>query len=250
MATLSEITEAHSKRISKITKVREDRLREALDARDRDLRAMPATARLYDAFETQIADARTRQLATDAKAEVARANAMAEVHDTLADALADAQHGRREADVAAFEKRRQAEEEAEREFLLAIGGSASKPTSKDAQRIRAEKLERAKKDFDAALVAAQDAFRQARDAALVAESRGSRDADRSFAAAARVNELSMKTARAEAERALAQALAALPDAAAEFAEWRQATAEIRADFQRAEREEFERFHQEVQALRG
>ena len=163
MATLNEITEGHSKRISKLTKIREDGLREALAARDRDLRAMPATAKLYDAFETQIADARARQLATDGRAEDARANAMAEVGDRLACALADAQRVRREADVAAFEKRRLADEEAEREFLLAIGGSASKPTSKDAQRIRAEKLEKAKKEFDAALVAAQDAFRQARE---------------------------------------------------------------------------------------
>ena len=249
MATLNEITEGHSKRISKLTKIREDDLREALAARDRDLRAMPATAKLYDAFETQIADARAKQLATDGRAEDARAKAMADLGDKLASALADAQRVRRVADVAAFEKRRLAEEEAEREFLLAIGGSASKPTSKDAQRIRAEKLDKAKKEFDAALVAAQDAFRQARDNALVAQSRGARDADRSFAATARVNDASMKAARAEAERALAQALAALPEAAAEFAEWRQATAAIVAEYKRAESEEFERFHREVQALR-
>ena len=250
MATLTEITDGHSKRISRITKIREDALREALEARDRDLRAMPATAKLYDAFEGQIADARARQLATDAKAETSRANALVEVSDRLADALADAQRARREADVAAFEKRRAADEAAEHEFLLAIGGSASKPTSNEAQRIRAEKLEKAKKDFDAALVAAQEAFRQSRDAALVAQSRGSRDADRSFAATARVNEASVKAARVEGERVLAQALAALPEAAAEFAEWRQATAAIVAEYKRAENEEFERFHKEVQALRG
>ena len=250
MATLTEITEGHSKRISRITKIREDGLREALAARDRDLRAIPATAKIYDAFEAQIADARARQLATDAKAETARANTLAEVSDKLSDALADAQRVRREADVAAFEKRRNAEEDAEHEFLLAIGGSASKPTSKEAQRIRAEKLDKAKKEFDAALVAAQDAFRQARDNALVAQSRGARDADRSFAATARVNEASMAAARAEAERTLGQALAALPKAAAEFAEWRQATAAIIADYKRAESEEFERFHKEVHALRG
>lgn len=250
MATLAEITDGHSKRISRITKIREDGLREALEARDRDLRAIPATATIYDAFEARIADARARQLATDAKAETARANALADVSDKLADALADAQRARREADVAAFEKRRGAEEEAEHEFLLAIGGSASKPTSKDAQRIRADKLDKAKKAFDAALAAAQEAFRQARDAALVAQSRESRDADRMFAAAARVNESSMKAVRVEAERALAQGLAALPAAAAEFAEWRQATAAVLAEYKRAENEEFERFHKEVQALRG
>jgi hypothetical protein len=250
MATLSEITEGHSKRISQITKIREDRLREALDARDRDLRALPAAAPLFAAFDAQIAEARERQLGTNGKAETARASDLTDVSDTLADALAEAQRVRREADLAAFEKRRKAEEDAEREFLLAIGAGASQPTSTQAQRIRAEKLDRAKKEFDAALVASQDQFRKARDAALIAESRGSRDAGRAFEAAARANEASTKAARAAAEQTLNKALAALPEAAAEFAEFRTATAAIVAEFKRAENEEFERFHEEMQALRG
>ena len=97
MATLSEITDGHSKRISRLTQRREDGLREALAARDRDLRAMPATAKIYGAFEAQIAEARARQLATEARAETARADALQEVSDRLADALADAQRARREA---------------------------------------------------------------------------------------------------------------------------------------------------------
>lgn len=40
-------------------------LREALEERDRDLRAIPATARIYDAFEARIAEDRARQLATE-----------------------------------------------------------------------------------------------------------------------------------------------------------------------------------------
>ena len=250
MATLSEITEGHSKRISSITKIREDRLREALDARDRDRRALPAAADLFEAFDAQIAEARERQAATDTSAEAARADALGEVSDALADALAEAHRVRREADLAAFEKRRKAEEDAEREFMLAIGAGASQPTSTSAQRIRAAKLEQAKKEFDAALVASQEQFRKSRDAALIAESRGSRDADRSFGAAGRVNDASMKAARAAAEQELARGLNALPEAAAEFAEWRAANAEIAAEFKRAENEEFARFHEEMQALRG
>jgi hypothetical protein len=250
MATLSEITEGHSKRISKITQRRDARLREAVDARDRDLRALPAAGRLFDAFDTQIAETRDRQAATDLKAEAARANAIVEASDTLAEALAEAHRVRRDADVAAFEKRRKAEEDAEREFMLAIGASASQPTSTAAQKVRAEKLERAKKEFDAALAANQEQFRKSRDAALVAESKESRDADRSFNAAARVGESSIKAARAAAEQTLAKALAALPEAAAEFTEWRQATAQIVADFKREETQEFDRFHEEMQALRG
>ena len=250
MKTLSQITEGHSKRISHITQRRDARLREALDARDRDLRALPKAKPLFEAFDAQIAETRDRQTATDAKAEAARAGAIVEASDELADALAKAHSVRRDADVAAFEKRRKAEEDAEREFMLAIGGAAAaQPTSTQAQKVRAEKLEKAKKDFEAALAAAQEQFRKSRDEALVAESRASRDADRSFAAAARVGESSIKAARAAAEQTLARALAALPDAEAEFSEWRQLTAQIAADFRREENEEFDQFHLEMQALR-
>jgi hypothetical protein len=247
MATLNEITEGHSKRITKITQVRDSRLRDATDIRDRHLRALPATQGLYDAFDAQVADARAKQLATDARAETARAAAHEEAGDALSGALANAHRVRREADVAAFEKRRKAEEDAEHEFILALAGGPARPSS-EAQRIRAEKLEKAKKEFDAALAAAQEQFRIARDAALLAESRGSRDADRAFGTAAKVNDTSAKAARAAAEQALAKALGALPEAAPAFATWRKETATILADYKREENEEFERFHREVQAL--
>lgn len=248
MPGFSEITEAHSQRISRLAQVRDDRLREAIDARDRDLRALPGAAALYDAFDAQLAEAKRRQMTTDAKAESARAGAIQDVSDKLADALAGAHTERRDADVAAFEKRRQAEEAAEHEFILAIG--AAPAASTQAQKARAEKLDKARKEFDAALAANQEQFRKSRDAALVAESRGSRGADRAFAAAARVSESSMRAARATAEQALARALAALPEGAVEFAEWRKETAAIVADYKRGENEAFERFHREVQALKG
>jgi hypothetical protein len=248
MATLNEITEAHSKRLSRITQTRDARLRDAVAARDRDLRALPAAAKLYEGFDRQIADALDKQRSSDAKAEAVRAGAMLEVSDQLAAALADAHAVRRDADGAAFEKRRQAEEEAEREFILAIGAAASQPASSQAQKVRAEKIARAKKEFDAALLAAQEQFRKSRDAALVAESRASRDADRAFAATSRVGEASTKAARAAAEQELARELAKIPAAAAEFAEWRTETALIVADYKREEAEEFARFHHEVHAL--
>jgi hypothetical protein len=249
MATLTEITEGHSKRISKITQVRDGRLRDATDIRDRHLRTLPEAAALYAAFDAHIADARGKQLGTDARAEAGRAAAHQEVGDALSDALANAHRVRREADVAAFEKRRKADADAEHEFILALAAGPARPST-DAQKIRAEKLEKAKKELDAALAAAQEQFRQSRDAALVAESRGSRDADRAFAATAKVSDGSSKAARATAEQALAKALGALPEAALEFAAWRKETSSIVADYKRAEAEEFERFHTEVQAHRG
>lgn len=250
MPTLNEITEAHSKRLSRITQTRDTRLRDAVDARDRALRALPAAARLFEAFDEQTADARGKQQATDAKAEAARAGAMEEVSAALAAALDHAHRVRRDADAAAFEKRRQAEEEAEREFILAIGASASQPSSSQAQKIRATRIEKAKKEFDAALAAAQEQFRASRDAALVAQSRGSRDVDRAFASTSRVGEASSTAARAGAERELVTKLRAIPGAAAALDEWSKETALIIADYRKAEREVFERLHKEVQALEG
>src|SRR5690349_14272913 len=224
MATLADITQGHSKRISRITQLRDARLQEAAAARDRELRALPAALKLYDTFDAQLADARNRQLTTDAKAQAARAGALQEVSDALTEALAEAHRARRDADVAGFGKRRAAEEEAEHEFMLAIGASAPQPNTAAAQKKRAQKLEQARSEFDAALAAAQEEFRKARDKALVAESKGSRDAERAFAAAARVSESSSKSARATAEQSLAKALSTVPAAADVFAIWRTATA--------------------------
>jgi hypothetical protein len=250
MPTLNDITEGHSKRITRITKVRDERLRDAVDARDRALRAMPAAAGFYDAFDAELSKSRQTQLVTDGKAEAARAGALQQVADSLSDALTDAQQARRHADVAAFERRRKAEEDAEHEFILAIAGAPAAPTSQQAQKIRAEKLEKARKEFDAALAAAQEQFRQSRDAALIAESRGSRDAERAFTHATKVSDASAKAARAAAEQALAKSLATVPQAAAAVTEWKKKTAAILADYKRSENEEFQRFHEEVQALKG
>jgi hypothetical protein len=62
--------------------------------------------------------------------------------------------------------------------------------------------------------------------------------------------VSTRTAQAAAEQALAKALSAMPEAEAALAEWRQTTARIVAEFKREEREAFDRFHKEVQALSG
>ena len=248
MVTLADVTEGHSRRISQISQRRDARLHDAADARDRHLRALPATAKLYAAFDKQVGDARATQGASDGKAESARAAALQKVSDALRDALDKAHTVRRDADQAAFAKRRKAEEQAEQDFMIAIAGAGAKPSTQ-AQKIRADAMARAKADFDEALAAAQEQFRQSRDAALVAESQGTRDANRAFGAAATISETSAKSARAMAEQALAKALARVPDAAQELTEWRKTTATIVADYRREESEEFERFHREMEALR-
>ena len=246
MPTLTDITEAHSQRITLMTRRRDSRLRDAIDVRDRMLRDLPACKDAYADFENAVTEARQKQQATDAKAESARHAAIQQHSDELSDALAQAQSVRRDADLAAFDQRRQAEADAEHEFMLALAAS-TKP-SIEAQRARAEKMEKARKQFDGALAAAQERFRQARDAALIAESRGSREAERSYSAASRVNEVSANAARATAEQALAKALAGIPEASAGFEAWRRRVAAILVDYKREESEEFERFHEEVRAL--
>lgn len=250
MATLNEIFEAHSKRISRISQKRDARLAASMGQRDRDLRSLPAAAKLYDAFDNEIAALRATQQATDAKAEAVRAAALRNAAHDLSGALAAAHDARREADVTAFQKRRRAEEAAEHEFTLAIGAGAAKPASPEAQRIRAEQLAKAKKEFDTELAAAQEQFRKSRDAALIAEGRGSREAERTYRAASGVSEASAKVARSSAEQKLATALSAIPQAQAEFAEWRQETARIVEEFRQEERAAFEQFHREVQALKS
>jgi hypothetical protein len=248
MPTLNEVLAAHSQRISRISQSRDARLRDAADARDRGLRAIPAAAKAYETFDSGVAEARSKQLATDTKAEAARASALNEASDELQEALTDAHRARRDADLAAFAKKRAADDAAEQEFILAIGAGPSKPSS-EAQRIRAEKLDKAKKAFDAAMAANQEQFRAARDAALVAESRASREADRAFAAVSRVSESSAAAARGVAERALVKALSAIPACAAEFAAWKTQSAVIAGDFRREEAAAFAQFHKEVQALK-
>ena len=249
MPTLAEITEGHSRRISQISQRRDSRLREAMDARDRQLRALPKAARFYGAFDQQVSDARKKQVTTDAKAEAARAGALQRAHDALSAALERAQRSRRDADTAAFEKRRSAEEDIEHEFILAIAASGVKPSTA-AQKIRADKLAKAKREFEDALSAAQDQFRKERDRALIADGQGARDANRAYRAAATASESSARSARSAAEQKLAKGISALPEAAAAVDDWRQATAAIVADYRREEAEEFERFHREMEALRG
>jgi hypothetical protein len=249
MPTLQDVTREHSRRISSITQRRDRRLQAAADRRDQRLRALPAAARLYDAFDAQLADARQRQAATDGKAEAARTAALQSVSDALRAALDKAHRIRRDADTAAFEKRRAAEDDAEHEFILAIAAAPGKPST-EAQRVRAEKLDKAKKAFETALTAAQDQFRQSREAALIAEGEDARDAHRAYANASKVSEASTRAARATAEQKLAKALAAVPAAADEFDAWRRATTSIVADYRREEEGEFERFHREMEALKG
>ena len=249
MATLSEITKAHSLRINGITRAREEGLRRVNAERDDQTRAMPAAAELYARFDEQVAEARSRQVSTDERAEAARASGLQSAADARANSV-DAAHRRRtDADVAAFAQKKKAEDAAEKKFLDALAANPNRPVG-DAQRTRAAELERARQEFNDALKAAQDRFRADVDAALIEERRDAREADRAFQDATRIGESGARAARSTAEQALLKGLSLVPEAAVVLEQWRKATARVIADFRRAEDEEMARFHDEMQQLRG
>jgi hypothetical protein len=219
MPTLAQLTRVHSERLSAIARLRDQQLAAAASIRDGQLRAIPAAAKPYRAFDDELLAIAGREGAEQAKADAARAQALEAAH-----------RSRRDADLAAFDKRRTAEDAAERKFLLAMTSIGTRPSG-DAQRVRAEELDRARREFDEALDASQEKFRDAVDAALVSARR-----DASMAAA-------------DAERELARALDAIPAAAPVIAKWRESTSAIAADYRAAEGEEFARFHDELAALR-
>lgn len=247
MATLSQVTLAHSQRISAITKTREEGFRRVNAERDDLTRAMPGAARLYEKFDEQLADARNWQVATDEKAEASRALALQSAADDRANGVDVAHRRRADSDAAAFAQKKKAEDTVEKKFLDALAASPSKQIG-DAQKARAAELERIKQEFNDALKAAQDRFRAEVDSALIEERKDARDAERAFQDAARIGESSSRAARSTAEQALLKGLSSVPEAAAVLEQWRKATARVIADFRRAEDQEMARFHDEMQQL--
>lgn len=249
MTTLQDITLAHSRRISQIHQDRDRRLAEATLVRDAQLRGIPAAARAQREFDDSVSAARARQHTADAKAEDARNAAILGALETRARTIEEVSAARRDADLDALAARRKAEEDAEREFLLALAGAPSQP-SEQAQRARAEKFERARRQFEAAQAAAEDEFRLARDVAEREESNAGRAADQKRAAANAANATAARREIAAAEQAFHDALDALTDAAPVIAAWRSRTGAIRDAARRAEDEEFERFQESLREVRS
>src|SRR5687767_15474275 len=98
MPTLQELTLAHSRRLSDVYRTRDVRLAEAQTSRDLQLRALAPAARAYQKYDDELAVARDKQLATEAKAEAARTSMLMAAVNLRADALEDAQMDRRAAD--------------------------------------------------------------------------------------------------------------------------------------------------------
>src|SRR5215217_2453954 len=120
MPTLQDITLAHSRRLSDLSRTRDVRLAEAQSMRDLDLRALPGAARIYQKYDDELSVAREKQLATEAKAEAARSAALLVAVDRRTDHLEDAQIARRSGDVDAVQSRRRAEDTADGKYAAAL----------------------------------------------------------------------------------------------------------------------------------
>ena len=151
--------------------------------------------------------------------------------------------------MAASEQRRKTEEAAEKKFMDSITANPNKPSA-EARKQRAADMDKAKADFDEALRASQERFRNESDAAIIEERKDARDADRAFQDAIRIGESAARVARTTAEQALSKGLSLVPEAADVFEQWRKATARVVADYKRGEDEEMARFHDEMQQLRA
>lgn len=255
MPTLQELTLAHSQRLSEIYRTRDVRLAEAQTSRDLQLRALASAARAYHKYDDELAVAREKQLATEAKAEAARTSMLITAVDRRADALEDAQMERRAADVEAIKQKRRMEDAAEAKYLAALSSSRDMTDAQrskalqDADRARRLELDVAKRTHDEALTAAQQRYRTAIDEAVIGERRSGRDGERAYLEALRFGEAAARAAKTAADQTLLIALSAIEGARPILRSWRAQLSVIANETAEAEKDEFSRFRGELQRIK-
>jgi hypothetical protein len=255
MPTLQELTLAHSQRLSEIYRTRDVQLAEAQASRDLQLRALPAAARAYQKHDDELAVAREKQLATEAKAEAARTSALLTEIDRRTDALEDAQLSRRAADGEAVTQKRRLEDAAEAKYLAAVSNAGELPDAQrskalqDADRTHRLERDRARRTHDEALAASQQRYRTEVDEAVIGERRGGRDGERAYLDALRFGDAAARSARTSADQALLAVLSNIDEARVILRSWRSQLAVIASETAEAEKQEFSRFRSELQKIR-
>jgi hypothetical protein len=255
MPTLQELTLAHSQRLSDVYRTRDVRLGEAQASRDLQLRAIAAAARAYQKYDDELAAAREKQLATEAKAEAARASTLISEFDRRADVLADAQLARRSADVEAVTQKRRLEDAAEAKYLAALSSARHLPDAQrskalqEADRARRLELDQAKHTHDDGLTSSQQQYRAAVDEAVLGEQRAGRDGERAYLETLRFGEAAAWAAKTAAHQTLLEALSEIEEARAILGRWREQLSVITNETAEAEKEEFSRFRSELQEIK-
>jgi hypothetical protein len=255
MPTLQELTLAHSQRLSALYRTRDVRLAEAQASRDLQLRALPAAVRPYQKYDDELAVAREKQLATEAKAEAARTSTLTIEVDRRTDALEDAHLERRSADVEAVKQKRRMEDAAEAKYLAALSSARHLPDAQrpkalqDADRARRLELDHAKQTHEEGLTSSQQQYRAAVDEAVLGERRGGRDGERAYLETLRFGEAAAWAAKTAADQTLLQALSEIADARAILGSWRAQLLVITNETAEAEKVEFSRFRSELQKIK-
>lgn len=255
MPTLQELTLAHSRRLSEVYRTRDVRLAEAQASRDLQLRALPAASRAYRKYDDELAVAREKQLATEAKAAAARTSTLITEVDRRTDALEDAQLARRDADVDAVKQKRRIEDAAEAKYLAALSSSQHLPDAQrskalqDADRARRLELDHAKQTHDEGLTFSQQQYRAAVDEAVIGERRGGRDGERAYLETLRFGEAAARAAKTAAGQTLLQALSEIDEARVILRSWRAQLSVITKETAEAEKQEFSRFRSELQKIK-
>ena len=256
MPTLKDLTLAHSQRLSELYRTRDVRLAEAQASRDLLLRALPQAAKAFQKYDDEVAGAREKQLATEAKAEAARTSALLVAVDHRSDRLEDAHMARRSTDVEAVKTKRRLEDAAEAKYLAALSAAREASAAErrqliqDADLARRLAVEQAKRTHDETLSRSQQHYRAAVDAAVLTERRDGRDSERGYFDTLRLSEAAARAARAAAEQNLMAELAGLPEAREILRTWRSQVAMVGLATAKAEKEEFSRFRLELDKIKA
>ena len=252
MATLQDVTLAHSRRLSEIHRTRDAELGAATLQRDLSLRGLPSAAAIFRRFDDAVADARAGRAATEQRAAAARDAVLRRAIAERTGGLDAAEGARRAADLAALAAKQQADAAAEERHRRAL--SALTPAMpldarlgrvRDADEARAAELEKAERAFRAAISASQDAHQASVDLAIARERDLSGDADRSLVDALRLADVALSTSIAAAQRDLDQGLAALGEAREALQAHQQRAASISATAREREEREFAQFRHEL-----
>lgn len=255
MGTLQELTLDHSRRLSELYRTRDVRLAEAQATRDLQLRALPAAAKAFQKYDDELASAREKLLATQGKAEAARASSLLVASDHRTDRFEDAQLARRSTDVEAVEGKRRLEGAAEAKYRAALDRAADLPDAarskalQDADRSRRLEVEQAKRTHDETLSASQQKYRATVEDAIRAERRNNRDSERAYYDMLRLGDAALNAERTAADQTLLIALSLMPEAKEILRAWYTQLAAIRVEAARAEQEEFSRFRRELELVR-
>jgi hypothetical protein len=251
MPTLQELTLAHSRRLSEVYRGRDERLVEAHAERDSGLQKLPGAAKHLQKYRDELAEARARQLAGDARAGAMRTADLDDASVHRSDVLEDAHRSRSSADVGALEARRREEQDADARYREALDRARALPDAQrsralqDADRDRRSNREDARREHDDALTAAQQQYRGSVEDAITKERRQGRDTDRAYYDALRLSDAAVRAATAAAEQSLLASLIGLEGAAEILRTWRMQVATINIEAARAEQEEFSRFRHEL-----